>query len=384
MNAKLISLKKTNIFSHMFSFFICLNYLILLSDNLFKFAENYLIYVYVILIVAHAFKFIKFDAKNLLVLLLNVFFCIVSVFFNGGGLGSAICYIIIVGLLSVVSETQFKQIDFIIISVASALCLLILGVYSFIYVNLQIKSDVINPNTYAQFLLFSFFLTVCFFNLKFKNKLFENILFIITAIIVGVFIMNFKSRGALSALVVFSIMYFLPRKWFVKKTFCLIIIVGFILQIMIPYLYLLLYNNVKEFEFLGKDLFSRRIVWDSMIREFTSSPFNYLTGVGSDFNVIGYGKINTHNLAWHLAFCFSPAVLILYLLITLITIKRCEIKDDIQYKCVLAFTSSVIVMGLFEVVVFYVPILIFTVILFGVAFNRKVEEKKDAKNVSCN
>lgn len=363
---KLKFLNKINISSFIFCLLAVLSYVCLLSNEFFEIAGNYLIYVYIAVIIFNALVFFKIDFTLLILILINVFFAVVSVLFNGGGLGSAINYIIVIAFITIISNIRYGKLELSICKIVSLIAVILLIIYSFYYAYVTNNETIINSNTYAQIIAFSFMLTASLFNIEFNGAK-NTMMFIFSALIVFVAIINFKSRASILSILAFTIFNFIPKKVISKKFLIIIVSACFAVQVLFPIFYVWLYNNVNEFEVLGKNFFSRGIVWSDMLNKFVENPFYFIFGVGSKTLL----NFNAHNLSWHVIMCFSPLVLITFYAFIIYLASKVDINNPLKLKCFYAFVSIVLITGVFEVVIFYFITLIYSTFLLGIASNNK-------------
>ena len=364
MRSKLKIISKFNISSFIFSLLVVIGYVCLLSKELFEFTQDYTIYAYVAVVVVNALVFFKIDYKLLILILINVFLAVVSVLFNGGGLGSAINYIIVIAFIAIISNIRYGKLELDICKFISLIAVILLVIYSFYYAYVTKNETIINPNTYAQIVAFSFMLTVSLLNFKLKST--KNIiLYLISTLVVIVAIINFESRATLLSILAFTIFNLIPKKIISKKLLIIIVIASFAVQVLFPLLYVWLYNNVNEFEVLGKNFFSRGIVWSDILNKFGENPFYLIFGVGSKT----LSNFNAHNLSWHMIMCFSPLVMVAFCVYIIHFVLKIDIKNPLKLKCFYAFVSIVLITGVFEVVIFYFLTLIYSTLLMGIASN---------------
>ena len=185
----------------------------------------------------------------------------------------------------------------------------------------------------------------------------------------------YRSRTALTGLIVFIALMLLPKKiWGNRAVYTAVVMMTTIGSVLISGLYVLIGEKLGEsgVRIFNKDLISgREEVWDELFRAFLKKP---VTGIGSSF-VSSFDYINgieVHNglldiLIVHGLIVF--AVMIVFLIKKLLPLRETVAGDDIA-KFSFAAMGSMLVASMFENYIIVPPFMIMFFMLFAVINNR--------------
>ena len=189
---------------------------------------------------------------------------------------------------------------------------------------------------------------------------------------------NVKARMALVTLFLFIFVNLIAknkkyRKGIVKS----FLIFSIILEVIFPFIYLLLYksgigNNIKFFGLAEKGLYSgREQIWKSAFDTMNTLP-SIMFGIGSKHDFWKEGLLNMHNNAMNLLVVVGVLGLIVYFVYLVIYInKKFDFinASEIQWQC-LIFFICIMVEGTTDITIFYNPFLTFYFVPLGIALNK--------------
>lgn len=189
---------------------------------------------------------------------------------------------------------------------------------------------------------------------------------------------NVKARMALVTLFLFMFVNLIAknkkyRKGIVKS----FLIFSIILEVIFPFIYLLLYksgigNNIKFFGLAEKGLYSgREQIWKSAFDTMNTLP-SIMFGIGSKHDFWKEGLLNMHNNAMNLLVVVGVLGLIVYFVYLVIYInKKFDFinASEIQWQC-LIFFICIMVEGTTDITIFYNPFLTFYFVPLGIALNK--------------
>lgn len=189
---------------------------------------------------------------------------------------------------------------------------------------------------------------------------------------------NVRARMALATLFLFIFVNLIAknkkhRKGIVKS----FLIFSIILEIIFPFIYLLLYksgigNNIKFFGLAEKGLYSgREQIWKSTFDTMNTLP-SIMFGIGSKHDFWKDGLLNMHNNAMNLLVVVGVLGLIVYFVYLVIYInKKFDFinASEIQWQC-LIFFICIMVEGTTDITIFYNPFLTFYFVPLGIALNK--------------
>lgn len=189
---------------------------------------------------------------------------------------------------------------------------------------------------------------------------------------------NVKARMALVTLFLFIFVNLIAknkkyRKGIVKS----FLIFSIILEVIFPFIYLLLYksgigNTIKFFGLAEKGLYSgREQIWKSAFDTMNTLP-SIMFGIGSKHDFWKEGLLNMHNNAMNLLVVVGVLGLIVYFVYLVIYInKKFDFinASEIQWQC-LIFFICIMVEGTTDITIFYNPFLTFYFVPLGIALNK--------------
>ena len=253
------------------------------------------IYLNSAIILAAYISYGRFVKKSILFLLTFTFYMFISVYYNSGGIGSVLTFAMSVLSLELLSEIDFDDKDNSYLICLSGIMVILLFLASFQYGNGGSfdYEGLINPNSLAVVINYSFSIFLCTNN---KKNVFNKSLNLILFIIAFLALINCEARGAFVSLFCFFILLVIPRKLINGKTIFFLTLAIIIIGTMIPLIYLYLYSqNVQIGYVLNKSLFTgRQAIWIEAFAIFGDNIWNWLLGIGSKVKLWEYAT-NLHN-----------------------------------------------------------------------------------------
>lgn len=358
------------------------SFLLLIDKDLFNSVFDKLLYVYFIALLIFLVDIRDFSVQYVIVLLINVFLAVFTLLLNAGGVGSALTYIFSIALVFALANTNFGKIHVKILASSSLIATTIIFLYSFYYAKnwdeITSKFNFINPNTFAEFLSFTFILACCLINLKTKKKICNKILLIITSSIVMYGVVNYEARTSMGALFVFVIFNLLPKKWLSKKVLLIIAISILTFQIIFPFVYLLVYNANLEFDFFGKNFFTgREKLWTTMFGYFKEDPIRIVFGLGSKVSLLEGIMLGPNNNIWSVITNFGLMGFLGYITFIMFMFKNLELNTSTQFKFFYMYIACILLGGCTEVITFWEPAYMLTSICLGFACNKYFNKKSE-------
>lgn len=302
-----------------------------------------------------------------------------SIVINSGGIGSFLNLINFTMGIAIFSNISIKNENF------KFLALLFLLIYvkmlllsSHVWNDFLVGSTEINPNSVAQSLL----LCYCIICIYFKNKKNKHTSFFLIpfTILTMMAIYKCNSRTILLALGVYIISTYMPIiNKFVVKHLQLILSILVIIGLIIPYVYVFLYQKGYSFNipFSDKTLYTgREQLWGYMLSSLNLNKLYYFIGVGTNYEttigVIG----NYHNWYLGILYTFGIVVYIIYFGYLLDIVSKVK-KKEVSYAIITIF-----VIGFFETSALWIStqIYIFIIILFDKYNETEVLQNEEKKN----
>ena len=337
--------------------------------------------VYLLLYVFQIFIAVMFDKKlnktDILNLFLLCLFYYLTLQVNNGGLGSVVSLVLPLVILCCFEYSDFdvnyRSVFNFVLRVLSIFVIMSLAIITtFVvkdYSEWFYKYDEFNPNAIGMIALSCFMLWCSMTKFdEWKNKL----LFILFLLVVFIIIQNVKARTSLLGLSLFCAIFVLPKKIITKNVMLVFTIVVVTIGLLIPIIYLLLYNGNFTFELFGKTLFTgREIVWAKMFDLFNNGGLvSWLFGIGSHAQIFET-SFDAHNSYFSIIGCFGVLGFAAYVLFFFSKIKSLYdyMDDDIIRKLLVSFLA-VLTIGFFEAV-FLVSVAYFSLFApIGFAINR--------------
>ena len=241
-----------------------------------------------------------FTATDFIILVINILSLLITIaFFPGTGvalnfLNLLLCFMI------------FNKVGFSEKAVTITRLMLIVGILSFLitstysiewdWVSFYDKNGSLINNNTVSLILVALYIHLSTFLLK-KKKKWRYILVIGLFAFCVVSVNVLGCRSAMLFFLLYSILILLRKKILEReKSVRKLCIVFLIISFCLPIVYLFLYNQIGNFEIMGKSFFSgREKVWSEAYQQIKISP---LFGSGTKF-VIDYGKDvteSTHNM----------------------------------------------------------------------------------------
>ena len=301
---------------------------------------------------------------------LTVIYLTVSIYVNDGGIGSIFTYFCSIAFLVIISHTHFSLNQFKILKAISGVVVIALSLLSLLYINnywdLYRDNRYLNPNTYSIFMLYAYMLHICI-SLKEKFSVINLVMTIIA--VVGAF--NYRSRAIVVAIVAFCLMQLMfspkPR----PKRYFLLSVALIVIGLLIPFVYLLLYQNEVDLMIMGKSLFTgREKLWANMLEAFGNDPVKWLFGLGSKVNLSKH-SLNIHNNLFVVIVNFGILGFILFIAMLFRYIKHACAYLHMRgvYRWYSMFVASILVLGMSETVSFWAPNMVFAYLGLGMAAN---------------
>ena len=375
---------KSNIIS---PWLVCLltisSFVLLIDKDVFNGVFDSLLYVYFGALLIFLIDIRNFSMPYIVVLAINVFLPLITLMLNVGGVGSVLTYAFSISLVFAIAHTKFDKRQAVILCVASIIVIIAIFCYSFYYVQnrAEIISELINPinpNTFAEFLSFTFILACCLINLKFKNKLISKIILVVTASIIMIGVVNYRARTSMGALFVFVLLNLLPKKWITKKVITIVALSIFVFQIVFPFIYLSIYKAGIIFDFFGKNFFTgREILWSTMFEYFKEEPLRMVFGLGSKVSLYEGVMLGANNNIWVVITNFGLLGFFAYLTFMFLMFKNLQLNTDTQIKFFFMYIACVLLGGCTEVITFWEPTFMLTSIGLGFACNKHFKNNSE-------
>lgn len=330
----------------------------------------------------------KKELQILLFLLLFSIYCLFTIYFTGGGIGSAITPLI--GILIIFNAKRLNTTPFFIKLLF--LLLLVLNVHWIIrspgyYTKFLFNQQfVINSNTVGIILTFCTMYLCIMSKYVFGKKYY---LFNTVTIISNLWALtNVQSRNSLLGLVSFLILnYLIPKPFFKNKNnfmtvFMLIIILGLLL----PYVFTNLYvNGVNvDLPFFNKSIYTgRELIWNNYFNLLKTNKLAVFWGLGSKIVLWAGDSLNAHNNYLALTINFGLIGFVLYfgfLFYYIYSIKFKELTNT--HLSLLIGFLAVLVLGYFEVNILWVNLAYLNFLFLGINLpEEKIENLKLSRTI---
>lgn len=259
-----------------------------------------LIITFLILILILAFSVNYFSAYDFAILFLNIISIIITLNLYSG-IGVALNYLNLFLCFMIFNTVEFSEKAIMITRImmtVGILCFLITSTYSveWGFISFYDKNGSLINNNTVSLIFVALYIHLSAFLLKRCTKPRIIALFILFAFcFVSVYVLGCRSAMLFFVLYVFLIIFskkIATRNISIRKLCITFLIISFIF----PLLYIFLYNQIGNFEIMGKSMFSgREIVWLEAYKHIQNSP---LFGSGTEF-IINYGNsatMSTHNM----------------------------------------------------------------------------------------
>lgn len=366
--------KSTTLGARKISFFIiCLELLVQFvilfyvnSANLVRYMLLTLLFLSVILCFV---EFKKIRVKNFMLMSTIAIIMIISTIGGSGGWGAVTNAMILMLNMLVLSQMKFsdKQIrlaSYILLLPITAL-LLFGGRHYVHYVSLNIFDYTLNPNVIAYLILLSSF--VAFHLTKDKHTVIKSF---VVFLIVLYLLIGTGARTSLIAFLLFVLLNLFNKRKHLYKirltryksriaflivvSFCLVYIYAYVLPNYVPSGGLIILN---------KNVFSgRQIIWQEI---FSLMKHDWLFGVGADYAFVDNQLYSAHNLFLGYAAIFGLPVMFGMVLFIYRVLKDCFLKNNnANTKYLFSIWVVLLFVSMFETVLSYSPIIIFTTCVF--------------------
>lgn len=236
----------------------------------------------------------KVTLKFIIYIFVFIFYMIISLYYNSGGIGSVLTFVLAVTSLELLSKIDFRLIYWKYICPFLAIMIILLFFASFQYNTGQgfDYNGMVNPNSVAMVSNYCFGIFLCTQHLR-TNKCILGILGLITLCTT----FNCEARGALLALISFMALLTVPNKLLSSKLLLIFSIIIVVIGTLIPFIYLNLYEQNFQLDFmLNKPLFTgRQRIWLEAFNLFGNDTWNWILGIGSKVKLWD-AATNLHNL----------------------------------------------------------------------------------------
>lgn len=318
---------------------------------------------------------VRFSRFDVIMIMLTVVYLLISTLVNQGGLGSILTYFCSIFFLIVLSRATFTPKQKRILKFVCCAVVIALSLLSLIYINnywgIYRSSRFLNPNTYSIFLLYAYALYICLSEKKIS--VWKVLLTVMTVFS----IFNYRARAMVVAVLVFIFLQIFRTKKVsrgMRLLSALLVVVGLVL----PFLYLLLYENEIDLIIMGKSLFTgREQMWARMIDMFKSDPIKILFGLGSKVK-LGKDSLNVHNNLFVVIVNFGVIGFALYMIMLWNYIRKAcaNIMNRKAYTWYSMFVAAILVLGMSETVSFWAPSMVFAYLGLGMAANSTKDVKE--------
>lgn len=359
-----------------------------LSSPLFQIYTKMAVFLsalYVMVIVSGIVK--SLDRLQAIHLLILTMYCMLSLFFTGGGIGSVITIVFNIFLIQVMNQCKMNQAAVRIIRLLFLAlfisCLLKCPDY---FINWDKDKDIrlFNPNTLAFLTVYSSMILTLFSR---KNTDGRKAVILLLASLTVYSVLQYKSRGALLMYISFLIFkYIIPMRWKRQKRFT---VSFFLILIAVGYLFPLFYVYLAEghwetglflSKFLGKKgLFTgREQIWKSFYDAMSKRKMNYLIGIGSHANIMLHGEtnVNIHNAFLVVLMNFGMIGSFLYYVFFILQMNKIYSGGTITERQIdlLYGAFSFFILGIFETTSLWMPFVLFMSFLWGMS--KSLNEKQ--------
>ena len=320
-----------------------------------------------------------FNGKDLLIL----YVCLSFLYLNYsiyGNMGANLTLFNILALLIIFNNIAFtkKQVERIRIIIVALLFLFLITLkikpnYNSILVY-TIRGDEFNPNVFGMFILALYFQTFLYFGNKLNGKCIKFMFFTIITLLAFKYINISNSRSSLISIGIFLILYIVKivnLRNYRKMLFCMVIMI-----LIFPFIYLSVIKLVGNIEWLGKSIFTRRLVWQSAISLIKTHP---VIGCGTKADMLathtGMYTTSAHNVFLGIWKTLGIVPLIT-LMIYLVQGKNINHVSKDNYLAKKAFLCSMLVC-IFETMLNDSDIYLFFITLLMTIKENETEKKYD-------
>lgn len=344
----------------------------IIQKDVFAYYDQYSIYILMVLTAFNYFTNPIIKKADLGFVIIFTIYLAIALNISDGGIGSVFTFLIPVLMLFSYRNALFSLPQEKIIKCACSLILVFLLFESIIYHSdwYYYRFNAINPNTMG---MYSAFALMTWFSLTEVKK--ANRVKMLTLSAISITAMFFyESRATMAITILYILVILLFDRFIQKKEVMILSLCTIAVGVSIPFLYLALYHNGVEFEFLGKSLYTgRELIWTSMIAKLNNSTA-WLFGLGSKVTYWNETVTNVHNNYFAAIIDFGVIGFILYfglLLRNLIKISHYE--DTRIRKLVLQFVFFCLVLGFTEVTTFYSTI--YPLSLLGIGWALSIDSE---------
>ncbi|MGR6836807.1 O-antigen ligase family protein [Syntrophomonas erecta] len=354
-------------------FIICLEilvqFLILFYVNNAGLTKYLLLTLFFLVIILCLIEFRKIIITNLALMTTIIVLMIISTLMGSGGWGAIVNAVILMVNMLVLSQMKFSYKQIRIVSYIFLLPIITLLLFSNKYYVHYVSSNIfdytLNPNVIAYLILLGSFFAFHLINNK-RTAIKSFIAFIVALYL----LIGTGARTSLLAFVLFVILNLLyKRKQFrkiklakYKSRIALMIMVSF--AIIYIYAYVLpSYVTGNSLIILNKNLFSgRQVIWQEI---FSLMKHSWLFGVGADYAFMDNRLYSAHNLFLGYASMFGVPVMLGMVIYIYKILKDCFLKNNNKNtKYLFSIWVALLVVSMFETVLSYSPIIIFTTCVF--------------------
>lgn len=347
MNRRKFDIEINCLLFFLFYFLLCIS---LFEARIFSFLNEYSGYlVSGIAFIMVALKKEKVGGTHaVLFLLFYCAYCIVSIFFNGGGYGSILtisCGVLVyMGMRSLnYSKRYLSALAALNVGANIALFARSFGYFGMFLAN---RNRYVNPNAMAMSAVYTCLYGICLSNALRKKSQWGITLVLIISTAWSVW--NFDSRGSLLAIGFFVIFkYLVPNKvWKKPRVFLFMVILVVISGTLFPFVYIYLYKGGINFSFMNKSLYTgREGIWINAFAAFSDGWQYWLFGIGSKAYLWDAAQ-NSHNSFFALIINFGLIGFALYYGFWIWQVRdlvhRAKGLTSFQYDLLLVFMSAFI------------------------------------------
>lgn len=328
--------------------FIFINTFPLIDVSFFHFYSSIGILLSAVFLALPLLCYSKINRNSCVYICIMICYLFFSISLNGGGIGSVLITVFSILFYLIYSNSYFTLKAETSLKIIGFFTVLFLFIYSVPY---KEKWDVyqytkINPNILSSYIMY-FFMIICILKKTKKAKI--PMLFMLGLSLVG--INNYRSRGAMLALLFFLLLICLPQKYCTPRCFNVITILLIFIGTVFPILYMYLYRNNVPVEFLGKSLYTgRQKIWNNMFAYFEEDLGGVLFGLGSHILLEPYKSLNAHNNYFCFVVNFGVVGYLIYYFFVVSCIYKLSryILNPVVKKGLAMFISSNLLLGLTE------------------------------------
>ncbi len=212
--------------------------------------------------------------------------CLIVTMFVYGSLGAIITHLNMLLMINYFNEKKLPKSNVAFLHLATAILLILwflsldIGAFNNIY---EQSGLLINPCTFGILTLACAYHFLASTDYILKKGYLKVVVYAVI-IVIAVYYIDFSMcRASLLTLVVFVCL--LPFRQTAVKNYKVFMLAFLSISILLPFIYIILFNIIGRFEILGKNLFTgRQYLWSSTIK-LLSNPFNFIFGAGSGANI---------------------------------------------------------------------------------------------------